>query len=164
MSHNRIWCIDPACLKLKAEDDFGTCLNLKSWKWFLYVSINPSALLNRNRIWISKYFKLLLNSIKWCGLNEEYPSHTKNFEWVQRSLKTDDDCEDEFLSMYNVWVIHWACIYGMSTYYKYFSSMILYFWHNKFKLVVPERLSQLKASMHVKLMLDGNLRGKKFIV
>ena len=52
----------------------------------------------------------------------------------------------------------------MSTYYKYFSSMILYFWHNKFKLVVPERLSQLKASMHVKLMLDGNLRGKKFIV
>ena len=70
--------------------------------------------------------------MKWCGLNEEYPSHTKNFEWVQRSLKTDDDCEDEFLSMYNVWVIHWACIYGMSTYYKYFSSMILYFWHDKF--------------------------------
>ena len=53
---------------------------------------------------ISKYFKLLLNSIEWCGLNEEYPNHTKNFEWVQRGSKTDDECEDEFLSMY-VWAV-----------------------------------------------------------
>ena len=35
--------------------------------------------------------------MKWCGLNEEYPSHTKNFEWVQRGLKTDDECEDDYV-------------------------------------------------------------------
>ena len=24
---------------LKADDDFGTCLNLKSWEWFGYYSL-----------------------------------------------------------------------------------------------------------------------------
>ena len=28
-----------ACLKLKTDDDFGTCLNLKSWEWFGYYSL-----------------------------------------------------------------------------------------------------------------------------
>ena len=83
---------------------------------------------------------------------------------TQATPKTLNEFKEVWRLMMSVKTSFWVCMYeqyfsfsstmstisGMSTIkVKYFSSMILYLRHDKFELVVPERLSQLKASMHV---------------
>ena len=86
---------------------------------------------------------------------------------TQTTPKTLNEFKEVWRLMMSVKTSFWVCMYEQyfsfsstmslyfwhvnfkSTYYKYFSSMILYLRHDKFELVVPERLSQLKASMHV---------------